>query len=279
MTQPPYGPPPPPYGPPPPPSQGGWPQHEGQPPYGGQPAYGDQPSYGQGGGFGQPGYDQSGGYAQPHSSQYGGQPSGGQPYSPGADPYGGPQGPYGPPPRKSPLPWIIGGLVLLLVLGGLGLFLSLKDDAPSTVATTQTTEQTTQTSETADSAEESTEESTEDSTESTEEISDELVDADSPDLATAFVQQMASGDYQSAFATLTADFQTEYADAQAFATDFFSVIGATVITSWTVSDAFGHEGDHDDIVFDLETDTGSAGVLLAVIEEAGELRVFDFVSP
>lgn len=40
-------------------------------------------------------------------------------------------------------------------------------------------------------------------------------------------------------------------------------------------DPYGHNG-HDDIVFDLETDTGSAGVLVAVVEEEGVLKVFDY---
>ena len=46
----------------------------------------------------------------------------------------GPAGPYGapPPPKKSQLPFIIGGLVLLLVAGGVGLYFLLKDDASPT---------------------------------------------------------------------------------------------------------------------------------------------------
>lgn len=254
MTQPPFG--------PPPPSQGG------QPPYGGgQPSYG-QPSYGQEGGFGQPGHGQSGGYEQPYS----GQPYGGQPYgAPGGTPFGGPQGPYGPPSKKSPVPWIIGGLVMLLVLGGLGLFLLLNDDEPTPVAITQTTEQTTQTSAT----EETTEESTEESTESTEETSDDLVFDGSPDAAAAFLDLMASGDYPTAFGMLTEDVRADYTDAQDFADDFFDTIEATAISSSTLADAYGH-GNHDDIIFDLATDSGTNAVLLAVTEEAGVLKVFDF---
>ena len=40
--------------------------------------------------------------------------------------------------------------------------------------------------------------------------------------------------------------------------------------------SFGH-GSHDDIVLDLETDTGSSEVLLAVIEQDGVLKVFTIV--
>jgi len=185
--------------------------------------------------------------------------------------YGGPQGPYGSPPAKSPLPWIIGGLVLLLVLGGLGLFLVLRDDEPTPVANTQTAEQTTQSSE----SEESTEESTEDSTESTEETSEDLVFEGSPDLAADFLDAMANGDYPTAFSLLTEDFRADYSDAQAFADDFFTTIEATAVTSSSLREAFGH-GDHDDVIFDLETDSGPGGVLLAVTEAAGTLGIFLF---
>jgi len=145
---------------------------------------------------------------------------------------------------------------------------------PHAIASTTTSATTSQTEET---TAEGTEESTEESTESTEETSEELIGPGSPDLALAFVQQIASGDFESAFASLEPDFQAEYVDARSLATDFFETIGATSISSSTVSDAFGH-GSHDDVVVDLETDTGSSEVLLAVIEEDGVLKVFDFVS-
>ncbi|MDQ3054525.1 MAG: hypothetical protein M3R66_12155 [Actinomycetota bacterium] len=163
--------------------------------------------------------------------------------------------------------------MLLLVLGGVGLFLVLKDDEPTTVATTQTIEQTTETSET----EESSEETTEESTESTEENESDLINEGSPDAGAAFLDLVAAGDYPTAFGMLAEGLRSDYTDAQAFADDFFSVVGGTSITSSTLSEAFGH-GDHDDLVFDLETDSGPSGVLLAVIEEGGELKVFDFAS-
>jgi len=135
----------------------------------------------------------------------------------------------------------------------------------SALTTTATTTQTT----------ESTEESTEETTESTDETSDELIDPGSPDVAMAFVQQMADGAFQTALDSLETGFQAEFPDAQSLATDFFETIGATTLASFTVTRAYGHNG-HDDIVFDLETDTGSAGVLVAVVEEEGVLKVFDY---
>ncbi len=35
-------------------------------------------------------------------------------------------------------------------------------------------------------------------------------------------------------------------------------------------------GEHDDIILDVQTDSGSTTLLLAVTEEAGALKVFDF---
>ncbi|MGP4015738.1 hypothetical protein [Saccharopolyspora sp. 5N708] len=125
-----------------PPGQGGWGQQPGgqyppsgpqpggayppsgpqpggaYPPSGGQPqqGYGQQP-YGQPG-YGQQGYGQPGGaYPQsgPQPQQgYGQQP----PYPPqGGDPYG--QAGFGaePPKKKSPLPWILGGVGAVVVIG------------------------------------------------------------------------------------------------------------------------------------------------------------------
>lgn len=95
------------------PGQGGWGHQGGQyPPSGPQPG-GQQPggSYPPSGGqpYGQPapGYPQ-----QPQQPGYGQQP----PYPPQGAYQG--FGGYGPPPKKkSPLPWILGGLGALVVLG------------------------------------------------------------------------------------------------------------------------------------------------------------------
>lgn len=103
------------------------PYYEGQQPYGQQP-YGQQgygqPGYGQG--YGQPGYGQPGygqpGYGQPGYGQQGygqpryGQPSYGQPGY-GQPSYGQPgYGGYGPPRKNKALPWILGGVGLVVVL-------------------------------------------------------------------------------------------------------------------------------------------------------------------
>lgn len=103
-------------------------------PYGQQPGYGGQQPYGQ-----QPGgYPQSGGYPQQGYPQSGQQPQQGYPQQgyqqqgyqqPGGYPGGGYPGGYGGPPKKSPMPWILGGagvvvvavvVVLIIVLTGGG---------------------------------------------------------------------------------------------------------------------------------------------------------------
>jgi hypothetical protein len=110
----------------------GQPGQPGQP-YGqpGQPQYGQpQP--------GQPQYGQPGQYGQPPAGppQYG-QPQYGQPQ------YGAPGGPGGygqPPQKKSPLPWIILAVVVVLVGAGVLTFFLVRggDDEPSTPVASST---------------------------------------------------------------------------------------------------------------------------------------------
>ncbi|RRO18071.1 hypothetical protein EIL87_07365 [Saccharopolyspora rhizosphaerae] len=97
-----------------PPGQGGWGQQPGgqhpQQPGGPFPPSGGQP-YPQPGGAQPPTGGQQ--YPQPGYPQ---QPQAGYPQQPFPNPYGG----YGPPPKKkSPLPWILGGVGGLVVLGAI----------------------------------------------------------------------------------------------------------------------------------------------------------------
>ena len=97
-------------------------------PYGGQ--YGLPGPYGQPGQYGQPA--QPGPYGQP--GRYGPPGGGFPPGGPGG------YGPYGQPPKKSPLPWIV--LAVVVVLAGVGvlLFFVLRgDDDPATTAGSSTT--------------------------------------------------------------------------------------------------------------------------------------------
>jgi len=94
-----------------------------QPYYGGQAGDPYQQGYGQPGygqqGYGQPGYGQPG-YGPPYGQQGYGQPGYGQPYGQpgyGQPGYGQPGYGYGPPPKKKKaLPWILGGVALVVVI-------------------------------------------------------------------------------------------------------------------------------------------------------------------
>lgn len=118
---------------------GSGPQDHGQPGYG-QPGFAqpDQPQQG----YGQPGFGQPG-YGQPPSGPVGyGQPGYGQsPYGQGHQPaqWSGAQLPGpgfgGPPKRSNPLPWVLGGVAALVVIGVLAaaaIFLVNRDDSPGT---------------------------------------------------------------------------------------------------------------------------------------------------
>lgn len=290
------------------------PPYGNQPPYGGQPPYGSQPSpggsqsgWGQGNPAGQPSYGQPPTGAQPSygQPQTGAQPGFGQPtqqfgqpafgagYGPppgGQPPYGsgpgGPGGPYGAPPpgKKSPLPFIILGLVVLLIAGGVGLFFVLNDDDPTPVASTtspQTTESTTDT----ETPTEDTGSTTED-TDTDSPGDDQPNFTDSEEFAVTFVESMVDGDYVTAHASLCEDGRDAsdgdgFADGQALADDFFEFIGATTITGGQTTDVYPDpdESDRDLVEVDLETDVGDVALVLSVLEEDSELTICGYDMP
>ncbi|MDQ3714573.1 MAG: hypothetical protein M3381_00740 [Actinomycetota bacterium] len=276
MTQPPYG---------------------NQPPYGGQPnPGGSQPDWGQPNPAGQPGYGpptgatpdygQSPTVAQPSFGQptrqygqpaFGGGGGGGGGYGPppgGPPPYGGgPGAPFGgpEPAKKNPLPFIIIGLIVLLIVGGVGLFFALDDGAPTPVATTTSPALT---SEDTDTPTEDTETPTEDTDTDTDTPSgDDPNFAESEVVAADFVQLMIDGDYDTALSALCEDGRDPsdgdgFADGQALADDFFTEIGATTITDGQlVGVASSGDSDRDVVTFDLETEVGTVGFEVQVLEE------------
>ena len=118
--------------------QGDWgqqqrPEYGQQPGQPGQQGY-DQPGYGQQ--PGQPGYGQPSYGAQPGQPGYGAQP--GQPYGTPPGGFGPPPG-YGPPAKRSALPWILGGIgVLVVVALAVGAYFAFGDQGndPRQVAQT-----------------------------------------------------------------------------------------------------------------------------------------------
>lgn len=305
MSQPPYGTQPPygsqpPYGGQPPsgsqPPYGGQPPHGGQPPAG-QPPYGGQPA--QGGaepGWGQPpppvpqpppappsyGPPPATGlpsYQQPTTTF--GQPAGGPGFGapPGGPPYGGgPGSPYGAPqPKKSPVPFIVLGLVVLLIAGGLGLFLALNKDDPTPIATSITAP-TTQDTETAD---------TEPPTEDTGSPTDtEPNFPDSGAAATSFLHWMIVGDYETAHSALCEDGRDAsdgdgFADGQALADDFFGFLQASSVTSSETTDVYldPDDPDRDVVEVSLATDVGQVPLVISILEEGGDLTICGYDAP
>jgi len=167
------------------------------------------------------------------------------------------------------LPFIIGGLVLLLVAGGIGLYFILKDDsAPPVVATTtaQTTESTESSEDTADPTEDT------ETTEDTGSTGDEPNFAESEDVAVEFVQLMIDGNYETAYASLCEDGRDVadgdgLADPQALADDFFLELGATTVTGGETTDVVFRDIESDTVSFDLDTDVGVVSLDVKVLEE------------
>jgi len=263
-----------------------------QPPYGNQPSYGGQQNPGGSqSGWGPPNPPvppsypppQTGGlpsYGQP--TQQFGQPTGGGGYGPplgGQPPYGGgPSRPYGvpQPPKKSPLPFIIGGLVLLLVAGGVGLFLLLNDDDPTPIATSTSTS-TSQTSESTEDTDSPTEDT------DTGSPSGDPNFAESEAVAVVFIELMIAGEYDTARSSLCEDGQDMFADGQALADDFLSFLGPGVaaITDGEATDVYADpdQPDRDLVEFDLVTNTGNEALAVSIFEESGNLTICGYDNP
>jgi hypothetical protein len=170
------------------------------------------------------------------------------------------------------LPFIIGGLVLLLVAGGVGLYFLLKDDEPTPVAST--TSQSTEPTEDTSSPTEDTED-TETPTEDTDTDSpsgDEPNFPDSVAVADAFLELMIDGDYPTALTKLCTDGQDPsdgdgFADGQALAADFFATLGATTVTGGLSVAIEPSDTDRDVVTYELDTDVGVVTLDVQVFEE------------
>jgi len=261
----------------------------GQPgPYGqpGQPGpYG--PPGGQPGPYGQP--QQPGPYGQPQQPGPYGAPGGGFP--PGGGPGG--YGPYGQPPKKSPLPWIIAAVVVVLVAAGVVLFVVLnKDDNSATAASTSTSTSTSTSSSSSSSSSSpmmpmNTDMSLPGGAEppptnpggsmgGNQGGSDSGQFAGSGDAAIAWVNAMYNGDFTTGYATLCPDLQQII--AQAASENGVSNEDATQILFYQVT-LSGHgitdgtadgvqAGDGVDVVsFTLQLDDGSTYNLVVGVDQ------------
>jgi hypothetical protein len=262
----------------------------GQPEYGQQPQYG-QPGYGQQPPYGQPQYGQQPPYGQPEygQPQYG-QPQYGQPQY-GQPGFGGPGGYGQPPQKKSALPWIIAAVVVVLAGVGVLLFFLLRgDDEPTNTASSTTTAASTSES-TAESSAETTMPSMSIpggatatgsmNTESEPEPSAGGQYPGSGDVAFAWVNGMASGDFQGAFDLTCPALQQAATDAAAggdpaevLAAYFYGeTLGGQGFTDGTF-DGVETSGDQDVASFSLTLEDGSPFLLLVYVDS--NLTVCDF---
>ena len=272
----------------------GQPNQPGQFPPPGEPApYGQPPQYAQPGPYGQPPqYGQPGPYGQP--SQYGQPPQYGQPA-----PYGQPQqygqpAPYGQPPqppgKKNLLPWlIVGGAVLLSGIGILLVVLLSGDDgarpAANEAAATSTSESAPATSESATRSRDS----------ATGDLPggaqvDEPTTAGSGqfegsgDIALAWVEAMAQGEFQAAYDLSCAEVQQSATEAAAggdaaweLGTYFFEqTLGGQGFTEGTFDIVQYEPASNTDMaVFTLQLDNGEEFTLLVYVQP--DLTVCDFI--
>jgi hypothetical protein len=250
-----------------------------------------QPPGPYGGGYGQPGPYEPAGQPVPQPGQF---PPPGRPTPYGQPgPYGqqqpgfGPPGPYGQPPqppqKKNLLPWfIVGGAVLL---SGLGILLVVllggDDEAPQNDATNSTSAASSSSSGASESAAElpggaqvAEEESG----------SDEGRYEGSGDVALAWVEAMAQGEFQTAYDLSCAEVQTAAAEAAAgedpaweLGTYFFEeTLGGQGFTDGSFdSVAYSEASDTDVASFTLQLDNGDEFLLLVYVQPDG--TVCDFI--
>jgi len=232
-----------------------------QPPYGppGQPPYGQYPSYGQGAPYGQPpsGFGQPGPYGQPPQL----------------------------PPKKSLLPWlIVGGAVLLSGLGLLLVFLFRGDETGNTNAATDSTAPASSAPAPSASA------SPHGELPGGAQVADQDTGvgqarfAGSDEVALAWVQAMADGDFQTAYDLSCTGVQQSATDAAAgedpawtLATYFFeqTLSGRGFTDGSFDSLIYSSESDSDIGSFTLRLDDGEEFVLLVYVQADG--KVCDFV--
>ena len=239
----------------------------------------------------------SGGYGQPGPFPPPGQPSPyGQPGSYGQQgPYGpagfGQQGPYGQPPqppqtpqKKNLLPWfIVGGAVLLSGLGILLVVLLGGDDEPD--PQNAASNSTSAASSTSSGASESVAELPGGAQVAEEEPgADQGRYAGSGDVALAWVEAMAQGEFQTAYDLSCAEVQQAAADAAAgedpaweLGTYFFEqTLGGQGFTDGSFdSVSYSEVSDADVASFTLQLDNGEEFLLLVYVEPDG--TVCDFL--
>lgn len=185
------------------------------------------------------------------------------------------------------LPWLLAGLVALLVADGISLVLLLDNDAPGVLADPPTQgapgngdapapEPRAVPSPPTDCLVECDESDAPGGGEGSD--TGEANYTGSPDAAISFVEAIANGDSVSAHQALCGDGKTLFATPEELIADFYATFGFTRITGARLTDVYAADSTADAVVFDLATDAGDVVVEVYIVEEASSLTVcgYDF---
>lgn len=168
------------------------------------------------------------------------------------------------------LPWLISGVVVLLVAAGVGVFFLLKEDQPTQPGESVSRDRSNSPVSRPTGGTEATPEESDISEDSL------LLFAGSPDVARMFLELMLAQDYEPAFLMLTIPLQSELVDAQGLA-DRFAETGATPGGFANFETAAASEGA-DRIDFSvIADDVAPAYVGIGIVEEDSELKVSEFL--
>jgi len=208
------------------------------------------------------------------------------------------QQPYGPPwtepppARRTALPWLIGGLVALLVAGGIGLvFLVVKDEGAGLVADPPAqsapdngygnqdgpaVDPRPVPSAPTDCLVECSETDAPGGPDSPDPGESNYTGSD--DAAVRFVQAIADGDVDVAHDALCGAGKTRIATPEELVADFYATFGFTRISGARLTEVYPADSEADAVVFELETDAGDVVVEVYIVEEGSSLAVcgYDF---
>lgn len=192
------------------------------------------------------------------------------------------------PARPASLPWLIGGLVALLVAGGIGLVFLLQDDATGLVADPpMQSDPGTGNGPVADPRPVPSPPT---------DCLVECTDADAPsgsdppdteaanytgsdDAAVGFVEAIANGDVVGAHEALCGAGKNRFPTPEDLVADFYATFGFTTITGARLTDIYAADSSADAVVFELETDAGDVVVEVYIVEEGSSLMVCGYDVP
>lgn len=199
---------------------------------------------------------------------------------------------WGPPASAKPtaLPWLIGGLVAILIAGGIGLLFLLNDEDTELVADPPIQ---------SDPGNGDGDGPVSDSRPVPSPPTDCLVectDADAPggsdtpdteeanyagssEAAVGFVEAIANGDVVDAHESLCGAGKIRFATPEELVADFYATLGFSTITGARLTDVYAADASADAVVFELETEAGEVVAEVYIVEEGSSLTVCGYDVP